>query len=85
MCPTLLLLLSWSCKVKSTFRLLKVDTHGKFELPELDHVFNSRKPSWGRLKFMAMTDLLDPNNGYLKDDKLTFEVHIAADAPEGTW
>lgn len=32
---------------------------------------------------MAWNDVLDPEKGYIKDDTITLEVHVAADAPHG--
>lgn len=33
----------------------------------------------------VMQELLDPEKGYVKDDKVTLEVHVIADAPHGVW
>ena len=33
----------------------------------------------------VLQELLDPEKGYVKDDKVTLEVHVIADAPHGVW
>lgn len=32
---------------------------------------------------MAWNDVLDPEKGYIKDDAITLEVQVVADAPHG--
>lgn len=32
---------------------------------------------------MSWADVLDPEKGYIKDDKITLEVHVTAEAPHG--
>lgn len=32
---------------------------------------------------MTWNDVLDPEKGYIKDDTITLEVHVVADAPHG--
>lgn len=32
---------------------------------------------------MGWNDVLDPEKGYIKDDTITLEVHVSADAPHG--
>lgn len=32
---------------------------------------------------MAWNDVLDPEKGYIKDDAITLEVHVTAEAPHG--
>lgn len=33
--------------------------------------------------FVSLQDLLDPERGYVQDDKVTLEVKVVADAPHG--
>ena len=33
--------------------------------------------------FIFMQDALDPNKGFIKDDSIILEVHVAAEAPHG--
>ena len=33
--------------------------------------------------FVSVQDLLDPERGYVQDDKVTLEVKVVADAPHG--
>ena len=33
--------------------------------------------------YCTLQDLLEPDKGYIKDDKVTLQVHVIADAPHG--
>ena len=33
--------------------------------------------------FPSTQDALDPNKGFIKDDSIVLEVHVAAEAPHG--
>lgn len=46
-------------------------------------LFNSKENDWGFSHFMAWNDVLDPEKGYIKDDAITLEVHVTAEAPHG--
>lgn len=43
----------------------------------------SKENDWGFSHFMSWTDVLDPEKGYIKDDGITLEVHVTAEAPHG--
>ena len=38
---------------------------------------------WGFRNFMEWTKVTDPESGFLKDNIVTFEVKLKADAPSG--
>ena len=38
---------------------------------------------YGLCYFAIPQDALDPNKGFIKDDSITLEVHVAAEAPHG--
>jgi hypothetical protein len=44
---------------------------------------SSKEDDWGFAHFVAWDDLLDPNNGFVKDDSITVEAHVVAEAPHG--
>ena len=37
------------------------------------------------MRMSMWQELLDPEKGYVKDDKVTLEVQVTADAPHGVW
>lgn len=43
----------------------------------------SKENDWGFSHFMSWNDVLDPEKGYIKDDSITLEVHVSAEAPHG--
>lgn len=43
----------------------------------------SKENDWGFSHFMSWGDVLDPEKGYVKDDAITLEVHVTAEAPHG--
>lgn len=55
---------------------------GEMFLNNLPIMF-SKENDWGFSHFMAWNDVLDPEKGYIKDDAITLEVHVTAEAPHG--
>ncbi|CAG9786247.1 unnamed protein product [Diatraea saccharalis] len=74
---------SWSCYAMAELRLIshKPDTEPFFR--KIQHLFYSKENDWGFSHFMAWNDVLDPEKGYIKDDSITLEVHVTAEAPHG--
>ncbi|CAG9767409.1 unnamed protein product [Ceutorhynchus assimilis] len=74
---------SWSCYAIAELRLLSVRPDVETFSRKIQHLFYSKENDWGFSHFMAWNDVLDPDKGYLKDDSITLEVHVVADAPHG--
>ncbi|XP_061713292.1 ubiquitin carboxyl-terminal hydrolase 7-like isoform X2 [Cydia pomonella] len=74
---------SWSCYAMAELRLIshKPDCEPFFR--KIQHLFYSKENDWGFSHFMAWNDVLDPEKGYIKDDAITLEVHVTAEAPHG--
>lgn len=45
--------------------------------------FISKEDDWGFAHFISWNNLLDPDNGFIKDDSITIEAHVVAEAPHG--
>ncbi|XP_032457106.1 ubiquitin carboxyl-terminal hydrolase 7 isoform X1 [Nasonia vitripennis] len=74
---------SWSCYATAELRLLSCkDGQDPFSR-KIQHLFYSKENDWGFSHFMTWQDVLDPEKGYIKDDAITLEVHVVADAPHG--
>lgn len=43
----------------------------------------SKEDDWGFTHFISWKDLLDMENGFVKDDAITIEAHVVAEAPHG--
>lgn len=74
---------SWSCYAVAELRLLTVRAEIEPFSRKIQHLFYSKENDWGFSHFMAWNDVLDAEKGYIKDDSITLEVHVVADAPHG--
>ncbi|XP_063971847.1 ubiquitin carboxyl-terminal hydrolase 7 isoform X1 [Diachasmimorpha longicaudata] len=74
---------TWSCYAVAELRLLSCkEGQGPFNR-KIQHLFYNKENDWGFSHFMLWQDVLDPDKGYITDDSITLEVHVAADAPHG--
>lgn len=75
--------LSWSCTANATLKILSqkpgVEDHSR----RINHTFYQKENDWGYSQFMPCDTLLNPENGYIKDDVVKLEVTVSADAPHG--
>ncbi|KAJ8938767.1 hypothetical protein NQ318_009122 [Aromia moschata] len=74
---------SWSCYAMAELRLLSVKPNVENFSRKIQHLFYSKENDWGFSHFMAWNEVLDPEKGYIKDDAITLEVQVVADAPHG--
>ncbi|XP_054282413.1 ubiquitin carboxyl-terminal hydrolase 7-like isoform X2 [Macrosteles quadrilineatus] len=76
---------TWSCYANAELRLIAqregegIQTFSR----KIQHLFYCKENDWGFSHFLAWNDVLDPEKGYIKDDTIILEVHVAADAPHG--
>lgn len=74
---------AWSCNAVAELRLLNHKEGGEPFTRRIQHLFFSKENDWGFSHFMTLNDVMDPEKGYIKDDSITLEVHVSADAPHG--
>ncbi|XP_023245457.1 ubiquitin carboxyl-terminal hydrolase 7 [Copidosoma floridanum] len=74
---------SWSCYAVAELRLLSCKEGQDPFNRKIQHLFYSKENDWGFSHFMSLQDVLDIEKGYIKDDTITLEVHVVADAPHG--
>lgn len=74
---------SWSCNASAELRILNHKTNGKPLSRKIHHLFFSKENDWGFSNFISMAELTDSEKGYVKDDSITLEVSVKADAPHG--
>ncbi|ELT89456.1 hypothetical protein CAPTEDRAFT_149911 [Capitella teleta] len=74
---------SWSCNAIAELRILSQKPDGKPFTRKIQHLFFTKENDWGFSHFISWNDLLDPERGYIKDDSVTLEVNVIADAPHG--
>lgn len=76
---------SWSCRAEATLRLLNHKPNGEPFQRHITHVFFNKENDWGFSHFMQWGEVLDPEKGYIKDDRITLEVYVRAEAPHGVF
>ncbi|CAG9094237.1 unnamed protein product [Plutella xylostella] len=73
----------WSCYGMGELKLV---SH-KPDIPDysrkLHHMFHYKEDDWGYTHFILWKDLMNPDNGFIKDDSITIEAHVTAEAPHG--
>lgn len=74
---------SWSCFASAELRLISHKPGAEPLLRKCQNLNYSKEKDWGFSYFISWEDLLDPKQGYLKDDAITLEVHIKAEEPQG--
>ncbi|KAK3090560.1 hypothetical protein FSP39_012693 [Pinctada imbricata] len=74
---------SWSCNASAQLKILNHNPDGEPFVRKIQHLFYSKENDWGYSHFMAWNDMMDPSKGFVKDDKITLEVYVKADAPHG--
>uniref|UniRef100_A0A1I8B5S5 MATH domain-containing protein n=1 Tax=Meloidogyne hapla TaxID=6305 RepID=A0A1I8B5S5_MELHA len=73
---------SWSCQASAELRLISQKAGIPNFIRKTNHVYTAKENDWGYSCFMTWADILDESQGYIKDDKVTLEVQVKADAPK---
>ncbi|ESO84027.1 hypothetical protein LOTGIDRAFT_184079 [Lottia gigantea] len=74
---------SWSCHAVAELKIVNQKNEADSYTRKIQHLFTCKENDWGYTHFLAWNELLDPEKGYVKDDKLVLEVSCKADAPHG--
>ena len=71
---------TWSCQASLEFRIKSVKD--KDFVVKFSHLFTASKYNWSQYQvlgqYKSWADLINPENGFIVDDKVTFEVKITA-------
>merc|ERR1719322_1554925 len=70
-------------QAKSMGYFLQCNGESEASSRKISHLFYSKENDWGFSHYMNWADVADPERGLIKDDSVTFEVHVTADAPHG--
>ncbi|CAH0719456.1 unnamed protein product, partial [Brenthis ino] len=73
----------WSCYGVGELKLLSYKPDGEHLCRKLHHMYHCKEDDWGFAHFISWKELLDPDNGFVKDDSITIEAHVVAEAPHG--
>lgn len=76
---------SWSCNAKAELKLLSFKPDQEPFVRQIKHLFYSKENDWGFSHFMNWSEILDPERGFIQDDKIVLEVHVIAEAPHGVF
>ncbi len=74
---------SWSCQASADLKVISQKEGVEDFSRKISHLFYSKENDWGFSHYMSWAEMCDPEKGFIKDDRITFEVRVAADAPHG--
>nr|CAB3267570.1 ubiquitin carboxyl-terminal hydrolase 7-like [Phallusia mammillata] len=75
---------SWSCHGSAELRILPAKEGVEMIEKKIDHVFYCKENDWGFSTFLSWADVVSSEKGFMTPDKkMTFQVHVFADAPHG--
>ena len=74
---------SWSCQAQAELRIINQKDPKNSFTRKITHLFYTKENDWGFSHFMGWNEVTDPERGFIKDNKVTFEVKVTADAPHG--
>jgi len=74
---------SWSCQAHA--RITLKNHKGEDFTRKISHVFFAKENDWGYSSFVSWADLVDSNKGYIKNDTITIEALVQAEAPHGVF
>ncbi|VDM97127.1 unnamed protein product [Thelazia callipaeda] len=75
--------ISWSCTASAILTVLSQKPGIENHVRRINHTFYQKENDWGYSQFLPCETLLNPENGYIKDDVIKLEVMVMADAPHG--
>lgn len=74
---------SWSCQAHAKITLK--NHKGEDFTRRITHVFFAKENDWGYSSFVPWNDIIDSGKGYNKNDTITIDANIQAEAPHGVF
>ena len=74
---------SWSCQAHAKITLK--NHKGEDFTRRITHVFFAKENDWGYSSFVPWNDIIDSGKGYNKNDSITIDAQIQAEAPHGVF
>ncbi|VDM62869.1 unnamed protein product [Angiostrongylus costaricensis] len=74
---------AWNCSARIIQKVLAQTKDRCDHCEMVNFKFNERTFDWGCWEFLSCDFLLNPENGFIKDDTIRLAVHVSADAPRG--
>ncbi|KIH65454.1 MATH domain protein [Ancylostoma duodenale] len=73
---------AWTCQSVAEMRLIAQKPGVQNFVRKTTHVYSAKENDWGYSCFMTWADVLDESQGYIKDDRVTLEITVKAEAPK---
>ena len=70
---------TWSCRASLEFRIKSFKN--KDFVRKCSHLFTASEHDCGYTEYKSWADLINPENGFINNDQVTFEVKISAESP----
>ena len=70
---------TWSFRANLEFRIKSFKDEDFVQ--KCSHLFTASEDDWGYLEFKSWAYLINPENGFIIHDRVTFEVKITAESP----
>lgn len=74
---------SWNIAGRATIKLISHENPVHDYSREVFHCFCARENDWGFSNFMVWKDVTEESKGFVKNDTITLQAEIVADAPHG--
>ena len=74
----------WSCQASAELRVRCHNKEKDFS-KKISHLFYAKAYDWGFKHYLSWNEVVDTEKGFIKDDSVTFEVKLTADAPRGVY
>lgn len=73
---------AWTCQSVAEMRLIAQKAGVQNFVRKTTHVYSAKENDWGYSCFMTWADVLDESQGYIKEDRVTLEITVKAEAPK---
>ncbi|KAJ1350768.1 hypothetical protein KIN20_006646 [Parelaphostrongylus tenuis] len=74
---------AWNCIASASLKVLGQVEGFEDHSRRITHTFYPKENDWGYSQFLTCDHLINPENGFIKDDTIRLVVHVSADAPHG--
>ncbi|EYB93160.1 hypothetical protein Y032_0185g1022 [Ancylostoma ceylanicum] len=74
---------AWNCIASASLKVLGQIEGFEDHSRRITHTFYPKENDWGYSQFLTCDHLINPENGFIKDDTIRLVVHVSADAPHG--
>ncbi|CAJ0917838.1 unnamed protein product, partial [Mesorhabditis belari] len=73
---------AWQCQASAELRLISQKPGVNHFTRKTNHIYTAKENDWGYSCFMTWADILEEDQGYIKDGRVVLEVSVKADTPK---